>query len=347
MVDNGFHGNSLPTVGVELELQLVDAGTLALRGGIEGLFAELPSALAGSVRREFHASCVEIASDVCKDVDEIRRDLKAKLRWVAGAAATTWDAARLGGHAPLLALEGPGSHRRSRGIAPWRTCTRRRSCASSPSASTSTWASSPATRRSGRATGFATTCPSCLPSRPTARSGAAGPRGSCHTGSRSWAACRREASPRTWATGPRSLPCGPPDRLRPDRVAQGPLVGRPSQPGARDGRGPDLRHAPGARSGPRLDGLDPVSGLCPLAGARAGDRGLGRSAIPGRDQLPPDDPPAEPSGWPPGTAWTPCSPIPHTRRKAPAPCARPRIDRSPAPGRPRRRLCRSASRGSG
>ncbi len=87
MLENRFGARSLPTVGVELELQLVDASTLALRQGVDAIFAEIPAELSNWLRREFYACCVEIASDVCIDVDEVRRDLKAKLLWVAGAAA--------------------------------------------------------------------------------------------------------------------------------------------------------------------------------------------------------------------------------------------------------------------
>ena len=87
MLENQFGECRLPSVGVELELQLVDVSTLALRHGIDAIYAELPAELSGSVRREFHACCVEIATDICSSVDEIRRDLKAKLLWVAHAAA--------------------------------------------------------------------------------------------------------------------------------------------------------------------------------------------------------------------------------------------------------------------
>ena len=87
MLEHHFGETALPSVGVELELQLVDVSTLALRSGIDAIFAELPAELSSSVRREFHACCVELATDICTSVDEVRRDLKAKLLWVAGAAA--------------------------------------------------------------------------------------------------------------------------------------------------------------------------------------------------------------------------------------------------------------------
>ena len=109
MLENQFGGSNLPTVGVELELQLVDASTLELRHGVDAIFAEIPTELSSWVRREFHGCCVEVATDVCASVDEIRRDLKAKLLWVAGARGEAGPAPCLGGNASVLALEGPGS----------------------------------------------------------------------------------------------------------------------------------------------------------------------------------------------------------------------------------------------
>jgi len=87
MLDHSFRASTAPTIGVELEFQLVDANTLALKDGIDGILAELPPTLADSVKREFHACCVEVCTDVCRSVDEARRDLKTKLRRVAGTAA--------------------------------------------------------------------------------------------------------------------------------------------------------------------------------------------------------------------------------------------------------------------
>jgi carboxylate-amine ligase len=87
MVEVRFASSDLATLGVELELQLVDSSTLALQGGIAGVLAELSPALLASVRRELHGCCVEIATDVCRSVDEVRHDLTAKLRSVGDAAA--------------------------------------------------------------------------------------------------------------------------------------------------------------------------------------------------------------------------------------------------------------------
>ena len=113
MLDHSFHASTAPTIGVELEFQLVDANTLALRDGIDGLFAELPSTLADSVKREFHACCVEVCTDVCRSVDEARRDLKTKLAPGRRHGREARPAPRLGWYPPLLALEGSGHHRRA------------------------------------------------------------------------------------------------------------------------------------------------------------------------------------------------------------------------------------------
>jgi carboxylate-amine ligase len=87
MVEVPFASSDLGTVGVELELQLVDSSTVALHCGIDGVLAELSPSLLASVRRELHGCCIEIATDVCRSVDEVRRDLTAKLRSVGDAAA--------------------------------------------------------------------------------------------------------------------------------------------------------------------------------------------------------------------------------------------------------------------
>lgn len=87
MSDGQFRPNSWPTLGIELELQLVDARSLALRSGIEPLLGGLPAALRASVKPEFLQCYVEINSDVCRTVADMRSDLESKVRGVEAAAA--------------------------------------------------------------------------------------------------------------------------------------------------------------------------------------------------------------------------------------------------------------------
>jgi carboxylate-amine ligase len=82
-----FRHNDRPTLGVELELNLVDAGTMALRSGTADVLAALPAEFRGSVKPELMQSCLEINTGVCPDVAAVERDLTAKVLAVQGAAA--------------------------------------------------------------------------------------------------------------------------------------------------------------------------------------------------------------------------------------------------------------------
>ena len=71
-----------PTLGVELELNLVDAQTLALRSGVVPILESLPPELHGSVKPELFQCYLEINTAICRDVAEVQRDLTAKIKVV-------------------------------------------------------------------------------------------------------------------------------------------------------------------------------------------------------------------------------------------------------------------------
>ena len=71
-----------PTLGVELELNLVDAQTLALRSGVVPILESLPPELHGSVKPELFQCYLEINTAICRDVAEVERDLTAKIKVV-------------------------------------------------------------------------------------------------------------------------------------------------------------------------------------------------------------------------------------------------------------------------
>src|SRR4051812_1258884 len=81
-----FRGGARPTLGVELELQLVDGLTMALRGAIDPILAGMPAEFQDSVKPEFYESCVEICTGVCHDVAEVECDLDVKLAALARVA---------------------------------------------------------------------------------------------------------------------------------------------------------------------------------------------------------------------------------------------------------------------
>jgi len=80
-----FTRNTSPTVGVEIELQLVDAKSFALRNSIEEVMQCLPEEALASVKPELMQSYLEINSGVCKTVAEARTDLSQKIQTVESA----------------------------------------------------------------------------------------------------------------------------------------------------------------------------------------------------------------------------------------------------------------------
>ncbi len=82
-----FVMNERPTLGVEIELNLVDARTMALRSAFADVMASLPRHLEGAIKPELLQCYLEINTEICKDVDEVRRDLQGKIDAVRQAAA--------------------------------------------------------------------------------------------------------------------------------------------------------------------------------------------------------------------------------------------------------------------
>jgi carboxylate-amine ligase len=80
-----FKANKEPTIGVELELQLVDAKTFALKSAILDLMKEVGEDQIW-LKPELMQSYVEINTDVCRTIDDARRDLQGKLEKLTAAA---------------------------------------------------------------------------------------------------------------------------------------------------------------------------------------------------------------------------------------------------------------------
>ncbi len=74
-----FTRNDAPTLGVELELQLVNAETFALSSSIEEVLKVVPPGLDEQVKPELMQSYLEINTGVCRTVKEVGDDLRNKL----------------------------------------------------------------------------------------------------------------------------------------------------------------------------------------------------------------------------------------------------------------------------
>lgn len=81
-----FHSNPSHTIGVEIELGIVDTDSFALANRSNELLAGLPDPIAASCKHELMQSCVEVISGVCHDVAEAREDLSTKIRVVQQSA---------------------------------------------------------------------------------------------------------------------------------------------------------------------------------------------------------------------------------------------------------------------
>ena len=74
-----FMSNSRPSVGIELELALVDGETMALSNSIQDVIALAPQRFEGRIKPELMQSYVEINTEICATVEEAERDLTEKL----------------------------------------------------------------------------------------------------------------------------------------------------------------------------------------------------------------------------------------------------------------------------
>ncbi len=76
-----FSSNERPTLGIELELGIVDARTMALSSSYQRVFDELPVEARESecFKPELMQCCIEVITGVCQSVEEAEADLRGKL----------------------------------------------------------------------------------------------------------------------------------------------------------------------------------------------------------------------------------------------------------------------------
>lgn len=86
MATIGFTSNDRPTVGVEIELGLIDGETMALTSAFDRVAKQLGDAL--GIKHELMQCVLEINTDVCETIDDAEADLKAKLGTVEAATDT-------------------------------------------------------------------------------------------------------------------------------------------------------------------------------------------------------------------------------------------------------------------
>jgi len=81
-----FRSNNRPTLGVELELGLVDATTMQLSSSIDRMLASLPETAGDRYKPELMQSFIEINTEICQTVADAEADLSEKIAMVETTA---------------------------------------------------------------------------------------------------------------------------------------------------------------------------------------------------------------------------------------------------------------------
>ena len=75
-----FRANNYPTLGVELELGLVDSKTMQLSSAVQTILDQLPDEEKDQYKPELMQCCLEINTGICHTVGEAEQDLSAKIK---------------------------------------------------------------------------------------------------------------------------------------------------------------------------------------------------------------------------------------------------------------------------
>ena len=74
-----FHSSPNPTIGVEIELQLIDDNTQDLKNISPEILADIDKNFSNRIKYELFESMIEINTDVCNTVEEVNQDIKQTL----------------------------------------------------------------------------------------------------------------------------------------------------------------------------------------------------------------------------------------------------------------------------
>ena len=77
-----FHSSPNPTLGVEIELQLIDKNTLDLKNISPKILSNVNKQFSNKIKHELFESMIEINTDVCSNVAEVSNDIKQTLNYL-------------------------------------------------------------------------------------------------------------------------------------------------------------------------------------------------------------------------------------------------------------------------
>ncbi len=74
-----FNSSPNPTIGVEIELQLVDKNTLDLKNIASKVLADVDKKFSDNIKCELIESMIEINTNICSNIEEVDKDIKQTL----------------------------------------------------------------------------------------------------------------------------------------------------------------------------------------------------------------------------------------------------------------------------
>lgn len=81
-----FTASSEPTLGVEIELALVDSESMALKSSAQEILGQVPKAYADHIKPELMQCYIEANTSVCRTVDEAAADMRSKIQAIESIA---------------------------------------------------------------------------------------------------------------------------------------------------------------------------------------------------------------------------------------------------------------------
>ena len=78
-----FNSSPEPSIGVEIELQLVDNKNLNLNNISKKVLAEVKKEFSDNIKCELIESMIEINTNICSNIEEVEKDIKKTLTYLS------------------------------------------------------------------------------------------------------------------------------------------------------------------------------------------------------------------------------------------------------------------------
>ena len=77
-----FNSSPEPTIGVEIELQLVDKNNLNLNNISSKVLSDINKEFSDNIKCELIESMIEINTNICSNIEEVENDIRKTLEYL-------------------------------------------------------------------------------------------------------------------------------------------------------------------------------------------------------------------------------------------------------------------------